>query len=423
MKVFKFGGGVLNSAGAVGRIPEIIRRYPGIPLVIVVSAFGKTTNALEELIASTISADGRSGRLFRQIKEYHDEITRQLFPNGNKELESRTGAQWNELERFTGSEVTGTAAEIYDRMIVFGELISSVIVSEYLNRQGIENTWCDIRTVVRTDSVFRDASIDWEVSEKQSDAILKPLLKSVGGIRPVVVTQGFIGSDDLGRSTSLGREGSDYTASVLASLLDASEVITWKDVPGILNADPRHFSQTIKLERISYSEATELAYYGAKVLHPKTIKPLQNKNIPLQVRSFEEPGQPGTLIQEETGVESLVPSFIFKFGQVLMSVSTKDFSFIDEKVFRDVFSLLSKYAIHVNIIQNSALSLSFCTDSHGHLVELIDGLRDDYIVKYNEGLELITIRHSNDRASEIVLSGREVLLEQHNRVVSQYVVR
>ncbi|HOX77348.1 MAG TPA: aspartate kinase [Bacteroidales bacterium] len=423
MKVFKFGGGVMNSAGAVGRIPEIIRRYPGIPLVIVVSAFGKTTNALEELIASTISADGRSGRLFRQIKEYHDEITRQLFPNDSKEPEIRTGAQWNELERITGSEVTGTAAEIYDRMIVFGELISSVIVSEYLNRQGIENTWCDIRTVVRTDSVFRDASIDWEVSEKQSDAILKPLLKSVGGIRPVVVTQGFIGSDDLGRSTSLGREGSDYTASVLASLLDASEVITWKDVPGILNADPRHFSQTIKLERISYSEATELAYYGAKVLHPKTIKPLQNKNIPLQVRSFEEPDQPGTLIQEETGVESLVPSFIFKFGQVLMSVSAKDFSFIDEKVFRDVFSLLSKYAIHVNIIQNSALSLSFCTDSHGHLVELIDGLRDDYIVKYNEGLELITIRHSNDRASEIVLSGREVLLEQHNRVVSQYVVR
>lgn len=423
MKVFKFGGGVLNSAGAVGRIPEIIRRYPGIPLVIVVSAFGKTTNALEELIASTISADGRSGRFFRQIKEYHDEITRQLFPNDNKEPEIRTGALWNELERISGSEVTGTSAEIYDRMIVFGELISSVIVSEYLNRQGIENTWCDIRTVLRTDSVFRDASIDWEVSEKQSDAILKPLLKSVGGIRPVVVTQGFIGSDDLGRSTSLGREGSDYTASVLASLLDASEVITWKDVPGILNADPRHFSQTIKLERISYSEATELAYYGAKVLHPKTIKPLQNKNIPLQVRSFEEPGQPGTLIQEETGVESLVPSFIFKFGQVLMSVSTKDFSFIDEKVFRDVFSLLSKYAIHVNIIQNSALSLSFCTDSHGHLVELIDGLRDDYIVKYNEGLELITIRHSNDRASEIVLSGREVLLEQHNRVVSQYVVR
>ena len=423
MKVFKFGGGVLNSAGAVGRIPEIIRRYPGIPLVIVVSAFGKTTNALEELIASTISADGRSGRFFRQIKEYHDEITRQLFPNDNKEPEIRTGALWNELVRITGSEVTGTSAEIYDRMIVFGELISSVIVSEYLNRQGIENTWCDIRTVVRTDSVFRDASIDWEVSERQSDTLLKPLLKTGGTGRPVVVTQGFIGSDDLGRSTSLGREGSDYTASVLASLLDANEVITWKDVPGILNADPRHFSQTIKLERISYSEATELAYYGAKVLHPKTIKPLQNKNIPLQVRSFAEPDQPGTLIREETGVESLVPSFIFKFGQVLMSVSTKDFSFIDEKVFRDVFSLLSKYAIHVNIIQNSALSLSFCTDSHGHLADLTDGLKESYLVKYNEGLELITIRHSNDRASELVLRGREVLLEQHNRVVSQYVVR
>ncbi|MDX9907157.1 MAG: aspartate kinase [Bacteroidales bacterium] len=423
MKVFKFGGGVLNSAGAVGRIPEIIRRYPGIPLVIVVSAFGKTTNALEELIASKISADGRSDQLFRQIKDYHYEIIRQLFPGDDKAPENRIDSLWTELENSTVINAAGTPAEIYDRMIVFGELISSAIVSEYLNRQGIGNTWCDIRTVVRTDSVFRDASIDWEVSERQANTILKPLLKKEGNGRPVVVTQGFIGSDDLGRSTSLGREGSDYTASVLASLLDANEVITWKDVPGILNADPKHFSQTIKLERISYSEATELAYYGAKVLHPKTIKPLQNKNIPLQVRSFEEPDQPGTLIREETGVESLVPSFIFKFGQVLMSVSTKDFSFIDEKVFRDVFSLLSKYAIHVNIIQNSALSLSFCTDSHGHLDELIEGLKDSYLVKYNEGLELITIRHSNDRASELVLHGREVLLEQHNRVVSQYVVR
>jgi aspartate kinase len=238
-----------------------------------------------------------------------------------------------------------------------------------------------------------------------------------------VVIQGFIGSDPAGRTTSLGREGSDYTASVFANLLDASEVITWKDVPGILNADPKHFRQTIKLDQISYAEATELAYYGAKVIHPKTVKPLQNKGIPLQVRSFIEPEVPGTLIHAGAETDASIPSFIFKFDQVLISVSTRDLSFINERVFNDVFSLLSEYSIHMNIIQNSALTLSFCVDNHPDLHYLLDGLRKNYPVKYNEGLELITIRHFTDKAAELVLRGREVILEQHNRTVVQYVVR
>ncbi len=237
------------------------------------------------------------------------------------------------------------------------------------------------------------------------------------------MTQGFIASDNLGRSTSLGREGSDYTASVFASLLDAGEVIIWKDVPGILNADPKHFRHTVKLDEISYAEATELAYYGAKVIHPKTVKPLQNKGIPLQVRSFPDPHLPGTLIHAGAGTESIIPSFIFKFNQVLISVSTRDLSFIDEKVFNDVFVLLSRFSIHMNIIQNSALTLSFCVDDHPSFNELIAGLGEQYSVRYNQGLELITIRHFNEKAAALVLDDKQVLLEQHNRTVVQYVVR
>jgi aspartate kinase len=237
------------------------------------------------------------------------------------------------------------------------------------------------------------------------------------------VTQGFIGSDPNGKSTSLGREGSDYTASVFANLLNASEVITWKDVPGILNADPKHFRQTIKLDQISYAEATELAYYGAKVIHPKTVKPLQNKGIPLQVRSFLEPEVPGTLIHAGAETDYSIPSFIFKFDQVLISISTRDLSFINEKVFNDVFSLLSRFSIHMNIIQNSALTLSLCVDNHPDLPGLLSELKDNYSLRYNEGLELITIRHFNEKAAELVLQGKQVLLEQHNRTVVQYVVR
>jgi aspartate kinase len=423
MKVFKFGGGILNSAGAVSKIPEIIRMFPGETLIIVVSAFGKTTNALEELVLSCVRKDGKQQGLIDQLKDYHSVFLHSLFPGISHPVHDEVRQLWHEMEGTIAEEINVDYSCFYDRIICYGELISSKIVSYSLDKDGVPNTWKDIRKVLKTDSTFRDAEVNWESSQSNAARELKPLLVRRSSHNPVVVVQGFIGSDNQGRSTSLGREGSDYTAAILASLLDADEVITWKDVPGILNADPKHFRQTVKLDEISYAEATELAYYGAKVIHPKTVKPLQNKGIPLQVRSFLEPGKPGTMIHAGAGSESYVPSFIFKFDQVLISLSTRDLSFIDETVFNSVFALLSRYSIHMNIIQNSALTLSLCIDNHPYFNELVAGLQENYTVRYNEGLELITIRHFNEKAAELVLHGKQVLLEQQNRTVVQYVVR
>jgi aspartate kinase len=423
MKVFKFGGGILHSADAVKKIPSVIGMFPGEPLIIIVSAFGKTTNALEELIASRYKQEGQDQDILEKIKNYHIEILSGLFRNPTHPVYTETRALWDELNNILLREPTVSYAEFYDQVICYGELLSSVIVSHALADAGLVNKWIDVRQILKTDSTFRDAAIDWVASQVNADREIWPLLENRDGERQLIVTQGFIGSDDKDRSTSLGREGSDYTASIFASLLEASEVITWKDVPGILNADPKHFRQTIKLDQISYSEATELAYYGAKVIHPKTVKPLQNKGIPMQVRSFIDLNMPGTLIHSGAEHDSSIPSFIFKFDQVLISVSTRDLSFINEKVFNDVFALLSTFSIHMNIIQNSALTLSFCIDDHSHFQDLIRELMENYSVRYNQGLELITIRHFNDKAAELVLQGKQILLEQHNRTVVQYVVR
>jgi aspartate kinase len=422
MKVFKFGGGILHSAENVKRIPSIINLFQNESLLLVISAFGKTTNALEELIRAN-SEDKSAGELLAGIQDYHREIIVGLFPVTSHPVYHEVQQLWKELEKLLKAGKPVNPAEYYDRIICFGELASSRIVSHYLKDLGIANNWTDVRQILKTDSTFGEAQVDWKTSRELCLKKIRPLLLPAGGKKGMVVTQGFIGSDGTGRSTSLGREGSDYTASIFASLLDAGEVIIWKDVPGILNADPKHFRQTIKLDCISYSEATELAYYGAKVLHPKTIKPLQNKGIPLQVRSFYSPTSPGTLIQEGLEADNTIPNFIFKFEQVLISVSTRDLSFIDEKVFNDVFGLLSQYSIHLNIIQNSALTLSFCIDHHPAIEAFIGKLQEKYPVRYNRGLELITIRHYNDKAAALVLQGKEVLLEQQNRTVVQYVVR
>jgi aspartate kinase len=423
MKVFKFGGGILHSAEAVKKIPSIIGMFPGEPLIIVVSAFGKTTNALEELITTRYRQAGQVQDIIAKIRDYHSEIMQGLFPDPGHPAYAEIQVLWDELNEIILWEPPSSYSGFYDKVICYGELLSSVIVSYALKSAGIDNNWVDVRRILKTNSVFQEASIDWEASQENTDREIRPLLEKGDGTRPLIVTQGFISSDHQGRSTSLGREGSDYTASIFASLLDATEVIIWKDVPGILNADPKHFRQTIKLDQISYAEATELAYYGAKVIHPKTVKPLQNKGIPLQVRSFIDPKVPGTLIHAGAELDTSIPCFIFKFDQVLISVSTRDFSFINENVFNDVLALLSHFSFHMNIIQNSALALSFCIDDHPHIQDLIRELQDHYAVRYNQGLELITIRHFNEKAAELVLLGKQILLEQHNRTVVQYVVR
>jgi aspartate kinase len=423
MKVFKFGGGILNSAEAVKKIPAVIDMFPGEPLILIVSAFGKITNALEELIAASFNRSRQIPELFSKVIDYHNEILLELFPDKNHPVYNEFNELQDELDGIIRSTIPASYSFFYDKVICYGELLSSKIVSYALAGAGLKNKWIDVRQILKTNSNFREAKVDWGASQVEADIKILPLLENTGKVRPLIVTQGFIASNHKGRSTSLGREGSDYTASIFASLLNAGEVIIWKDVPGILNADPKHFRHTVKLDEISYAEATELAYYGAKVLHPKTVKPLQNKGIPLQVRSFLDPHLPGTIIHGNAGVESTIPSYIFKFNQVLVSVSTRNLSFIDEKVFKNVFALLSSFSIHMNIIQNSALTLSFCIDDHPSFNELITGLQQLYSVKYNQGLELITIRHFNEKAAELVLKDKQVLLEQHNRTVVQYVVR
>jgi aspartate kinase len=423
MKVFKFGGGILHTADDIRRMPAIIKMFPGEQLLIVVSAFGKTTNALEKLIESAFDDRSDKGDLMHGILDYHLDILHHLFNADGHEVGERL-LEFTELLTSDLASANGADySEFYDRIIVYGELFSSVIVHHFLSHSGIENNWFDVRKILLTDSGFRDASVDWESSRSNADKHIRPLLEQFQPSSKILITQGFIGSDPQGRSTSLGREGSDYTASIFANLLDASEVIIWKDVPGILNADPKHFRQTIKLDEISYAEATELAYYGAKVIHPKTVKPLQNKQIPLQVRSFLNPREPGTLIHANAVSDHYIPAFIFKFDQVLISVLKKDLSFVNEQLFSDVFAMLSRHSMHMNIIQNSALTLTFCIDNGPRLGSLVRELQENYNVRYNEGLELITVRHYNEHTAGHVLQGREVLLEQQNRTVVQYVVR
>ena len=404
-------------------MPGIIRMFPDEPLLIVVSAFGKTTNALERLVDSAFNGSTDRDGILKEIEDYHNGIIRVLFPDNPNPVSRQVDAFYKELQSSISDVFTADYPEFYDKIICYGELISSTIIHYFISQTGIRNEWLDVREFLKTDSTFRDAAIDWEKSFNLTQEKIKPVLPDNPGYQNIIITQGFIGSDLQGRPTSLGREGSDYTASIFANLLDAGEVIIWKDVPGILNADPRHFRQTVRLDELSYAEATELAYYGAKVLHPKTIKPLQNKQIPMQVRSYLNPAEAGTRIHAGASSDQFIPSFIFKFDQVLISVSKKDLSFVNEQLFSDVFSLLSKYSIHMNILQNSALTLTCCFDHTSRLEHLVRELQSQYNVKYNAGLELITIRHYNEKAAEHVLQGKEVLLEQQNRTVVQFVVR
>lgn len=404
-------------------MPGILRKFTDEPLLIVVSAFGKTTNALEKLASAAFNRNPEKENILHDIFDYHDDIIHNLFEGQEEDIRKDFNEQIKGLTDVISSFFTTDYTEYYDKVIGYGELISSRIVHHYLSQENINNQWFDVRTILKTDSNFKDAAINWESSRRNCEREIKPGMSSRANPAPIMITQGFIGSDPQDRPTSLGREGSDYTASIFANLLDAEEVIIWKDVPGILNADPKHFRQTMKLDEISYAEATELAYYGAKVIHPKTVKPLQNKQIPLQVRSYLDPEQPGTLIHANATSDQFVPSFIFKFDQVLISVSKRDLSFVNEPMFSDVFSLLSRYSIHMNIIQNSALTLTFCIDNNTRVPDLIRELQESYNARYNDGLELITIRHYNERAAGHVLQGKVVLLEQQNRTVVQYVVR
>ncbi|MFW5777608.1 MAG: aspartate kinase [Bacteroidota bacterium] len=427
MKVYKFGGASVKNAAAVKNMAEIIRKQGSEPLIVVISAMGKTTNALERLVESYFHGkDETKKKLFEHVKTYHYQIINELFDDKNHDIYLAVDQIFYHLYYYL-KEAPGRNYNFeYDRIVSTGEVLSTRIISAYLKTTGIENRWFDARQLIITDSNYRDAAVDWLktenlIQDKISGYIAKRKSK---GLSAVGITQGFLGGTTQGFATTLGREGSDYTAAIIAYALKAQEVVIWKDVAGVLNADPKFFKTTSLLRNISYQEAIELSYYGATVIHPKTLKPLLKKGIPLKVRSFYHPENEGSIINHETTDDSSLPSYIIKFNQVLLSVFPKDFSFIAEKNLSRIFSECAKNSIKINLMQNSALSFSICFDEDKiKTPNLLKSLGKIYTVKYNTNVQLITIRHYEKANLEELLHGKNILIEQKNRTTLQWVVK
>ncbi|MDX9943048.1 MAG: aspartate kinase [Bacteroidales bacterium] len=427
MRVFKFGGASVKDPAGVRNVASIIRDHGDKSLVVVVSAMAKTTNALEKLTQYYIEGQTDAMmKVFGEVRQFHLDITNELFNDPKHSAHFHVKQTFFHLQRYIEEKPSGNYNYEYDRIVSTGEIVSTQIVSYYLNHEGVRNQWFDARKLIITDSSFRDARIDWILTPQAVKKALLPYLKPAeNSAKPgIVLTQGFIGATTQGFTTTLGREGSDFSAAILAYSLQASEVVVWKDVPGLLNADPKLFEQTLLMPNISYQEAIELSYYGATVIHPKTLKPLLSRNIPLKVKSFFQPAEPGTIINEVSEHDGLVPSFIFKFNQVLVSIFPKDFSFIAEHNLSRIFSDFAKHGVKINLMQNSAISFSVCFDSD--LIKtpaLLRDLEKNFNVKYNYDLELITIRHYEKAQMEQLIAHHEVLLEQKSRITLQMVVR
>ena len=412
MRVYKFGGASVKDAAGVRNVASILQAESDVNLMVVISAMGKTTNALEAIVNAYYSGDAPS---LDPVKQYHFDIMNELFER-NHPIYDEVNNLFVEIEWVIEDAPTSTYAYEYDQIVSVGELLSTTIISAYLNECGFTNRWLDARDIIRTDNTHRNARVDWELTESM-------IQKEVSKELPVL-TQGFIGCTSENFTTTLGREGSDFTAAILAHAAQAEEVVIWKDVPGVLNADPRFFEDAQKLESLSYAEAIELAYFGAKVIHPKTIQPLKDKKIPLRVRSFVDSNTDGTVVSEGVEIKPFLPSFIVKENQVLLSISAQDLSFIVEDHLSHIFYLFSEYGVRVNVMQNSAVSFSVCVDDDAQKVPaLIDALKKEYQVLYNDNLTLYTIRHYNDDSMAKVLKGKTLLLEQKSRHTLQLVVQ
>lgn len=410
----------MKDAAGVRNVGEIIAKYPHARLGVVVSAMGKTTNQLETLLNKWYHR-GEWQPEFEAVTAYHHKIVSELFPV-NHPVFARLDAEWAALQARLTQTPGGDYDFHYDQVVSLGEVVSTLIVSAWLQQVGVENTWLDARTIIRTNAIYRDANIDWEFTANRLNDLIQPD-KRLSGAGRIHVIQGFIGHTAEGHTTTLGREGSDFSAAILAYCLNADSVIIWKDVPGMLNADPKYFKDTVKLKQISFREAIELAYYGASVIHPKTIKPLQNKEIPLYVKSFLHPDEEGTLIHSSTFTDSLVPSYIFKQNQILISASPRDFSFINEENLSAIFSIFAQQRIRINLMQNSAINFSVCVDDvPGKVNTLIEQLGNRFEVRFNRQCELVTIRHYDQHTLSRLLVGRTILLEQRSRNTARLVL-
>ena len=415
MKVFKFGGASVKDHHGVINLFKIIKLLKVENTLIVVSAMGKTTNAFEKVVNAYFNDLDQISFFIDEIKKMHFKLIENLFKDIDEELKSKLGKIFYELNNFIDSNKNMNYSYVYDQIVSNGELLSTIIIHNYLKNNGLKNSWLDSRICIKTDSYFRDSNLDWKETEKKINTHVYK--------NSITVTQGFIGSDSKNNTTTLGREGSDYSAAIFAYALNAKSVTIWKDVPGVLNGDPRIFRDLILLNKISYREAIELAFYGASVIHPKTLQPLQRKEIPLFVKSFEDPLKDGTSVSKGISINPNVPCYILKSNQVLLKMSSKDFSFIVEENISEIFSLLHKYQMKVELIQNSAISFSVCVNNkYGRLEELNSVLKLKYKLKVYNNVELYTIRHFNKESIKLLnnFKGKKIL-EQRTEKIYQVV--
>lgn len=420
MKVFKFGGASINSAERIFNTRNILTQYAGDKILLIISAMGKTTNSLEKVVESFFEGNKDEAiRLFEQVKEQHLNTSKYLVAMSWKETEEKLKDFFTEVEWLLHDKPVRNFDYYYDQVVCSGELMSTALVSYYLNEAGIKNKWIDIRDILRTDDNFRDAAIDWNYTRQKVEEELVPLFKEYD----IIVTQGFIGSTDENESTTLGREGSDYSAAIFANLLDAESQTIWKDVEGVMNADPKEFPDAEVIPALSYREVVEMAYYGAQVIHPKTIKPLRNKNIPLYVRCFLDPAVPGTVISNKN-VHGLPPVIVVKQKQVLMQLSSKDFSFVEEKPISRWHEILHQVRIRPNLSQNGAISLLSCLDDIPEKIDTLASVAADiFDVQLEKNLTLLTIRHYDEKTIEKLTRGKTLLLEQKTPETIQLLMR
>lgn len=418
MKVFKFGGASVKNAESVKNVANILKNYQDESLIIVISAMGKTTNALEKVVNSFVKQDGKSFEILNEIKQKHYDIIKDLFGEEH-EVYTDVNDTFVEIEWALEDEPHEDYDYNYDQIVSVGELISTKIVAAYLQKSEIKAKWLDARDIILTDNIHRAGWVQWNETVANAQRIVQPMLEKGG----FVVTQGFIGVTSENFTTTLGREGSDYSAAIFSYCLDAESMSIWKDVPGVLTADPRLFDHVTKLDMLSYKEAIEMTYYGAKVIHPKTIKPLQNKNIPLYVKSFIEPEGSGTLISDE--VEDKYPPMVaVESNQALIHIATRDFSFVAEHHMKELFAKIAEERLQVNMMQNTAISFSICVNNMDDKVEkFAKSIEKDFKVKVENGLELITVRHYNKPILDELKTGKIILLEMHIRKTVQLVMK
>jgi len=418
MDIFKFGGASVKDANGVKNLANIVRDYKKGELLIVISAMGKITNKLEELTKAYLSQSDDTHAIFDEIKHFHFNIIEELFQGNANPVYNEVANTFVEIDWLIEDEPDSNSDYIYDQIVSIGEVVSTKIVAAWLNETNNKALWVDARNYIQTDNTYREGKVDWEKTNQIIQKEMVPLIA-----KNIIVTQGFIGGTSENYTTTLGREGSDYSAAIFASCLNAAALTIWKDVPGVLNADPKWFDETEKIPQLSYHDAIELTYYGATVIHPKTIKPLQNKGIPLFVRSFIQPEGSGTAITKDSNPLP-VPSFIFKVNQALISIFPKDYSFIIEENLSNIFELFHQHRIKINTMLNSAISFSVSVDDNEEKVKkLIESLSNQFTVKYNKGLELVTIRYYNQQTIDRVTVDKDILLEVKSRHTCQMVMK